>query len=178
MSDFWVFGYGSLMWRPGFPFVESRPARLAGGHRSLCVLSFVHRGTRDKPGLVLGLDQGGTCRGVAFRVSAADAAATRAYLQARELVTQVYREVERPVRLDAGETVAALAYVVDRRHEQYAGRLEPEAMLARVRDAAGLSGANRDYVLSTARHLAAAGIHDPLLAWLAERLGGDGVTMP
>lgn len=175
MSEFWVFGYGSLMWRPGFPFLDAVPARLNGGHRSLCVLSFVHRGTRDNPGLVLGLDQGGSCRGVAFRVAAADAEATLAYLRARELVTQVYREVERPVRLEAAphETVRALTYVVDRRHEQYAGRLEGPALLAHVRDAAGLSGRNRDYVLSTARHLEAAGVHDPQLSWLARQLEGE-----
>src|SRR5579864_7424696 len=94
-EDLWVFGYGSLMWRPGFQFVERLPARLIGEHRALCVYSFVHRGTPEKPGLVLGLDRGGACRGVAFRVTATKRAATVEYLRAREQVTSVYREAMR-----------------------------------------------------------------------------------
>src|SRR5215469_11706625 len=92
-GDLWVFGYGSLIWRPGFDFVERVPARLIGEHRALCVYSFVHRGTPEKPGLVLGLDRGGACRGVAFRIAEKNRAATVGYLRAREQVTSVYREV-------------------------------------------------------------------------------------
>src|ERR1700757_5129003 len=99
-DDLWVFGYGSLIWRPGFEFIERVPARLIGEHRALCVYSFVHRGTPEKPGLVLGLDRGGACRGVAFRVAAEKRAATVAYLRAREQVTSVYREVKRSVWLE------------------------------------------------------------------------------
>src|SRR4051812_49632753 len=87
LEDLWVFGYGSLMWRPGFPFVERRLAHLHGYHRSLCVVSHVHRGTPEKPGLVLGLDRGGRCLGVAFRVAAAEADSTVEYLREREQVT-------------------------------------------------------------------------------------------
>src|ERR1700751_5621686 len=92
-GDLWVFGYGSLMWRPGFPFLEQVPARLIGEHRALCVYSFVHRGTPEKPGLVLGLDRGGACRGVAFRVPGAARSDTLTYPRRREQVTSVYREV-------------------------------------------------------------------------------------
>ena len=99
-GDLWVFGYGSLMWRPGFDFVEQVPARLIGEHRALCVYSFVHRGTPEKPGLVLGLDRGGACRGIAFRIAEQNRAATVAYLRAREQVTSVYREVMRAVWLE------------------------------------------------------------------------------
>src|SRR5215470_9364387 len=122
-EDLWVFGYGSLMWRPGFDFIERVEARLIGAHRSLCVYSFVHRGTPERPGLVLGLDLGGACRGVAFRVTAADRAKTIAYLRAREQVTMVYRESIRRVWLegDPQRQVSALCYVVDRSHPQYAG---------------------------------------------------------
>ena len=125
-GDLWVFGYGSLMWRPGFDFVERVDARLIGAHRALCVYSFVHRGTPERPGLVLGLDRGGACRGIAFRVAAAKRAETVAYLRAREQVTMVYREFVRPVRLKTNpeRAVPALCYMVDRSHPQYAGRLD------------------------------------------------------
>src|SRR4029077_14715863 len=115
-DDLWVFGYGSLMWRPGFAFAESAPARLIGLHRALCVYSFVHRGTPEKPGLVLGLDRGGACRGIAFRVAPRHRDATVAYLREREQVASVYREVTRSVWLEnaARQRISALTYVVDR----------------------------------------------------------------
>src|SRR5499427_2315093 len=117
-EDLWVFAYGSLMWRPGFDFAERAPARLIGLHRALCVYSFVHRGTAEKPGLVLGLDRGGACRGIAYRVGRPARAGTIAYLRAREQVTMVYREAWRDILVD-GEPerrVRALVYVVDRSH--------------------------------------------------------------
>lgn len=171
-TDLWVFGYGSLMWRPGFDFVERIPARLIGEHRALCVYSFVHRGTPEQPGLVLGLDRGGACRGIAFRVADAQRAATVAYLREREQVTSVYREVRRSVWLedDARRRISALTYVVDRGHPQYAGRLNPAEQLRLVRQGHGHSGANRDYVLSTVRALEAQGCRDPQLHRLAELL--------
>src|SRR6202451_3621097 len=113
-EDLWVFGYGSLMWHPGFEFLERIPARLIGLHRALCVYSFVHRGTPERPGLVLGLDRGGACQGIAFRVASADRAKTIAYLRAREQVTSVYRESVRRITFkgEPARQVPALCYVV------------------------------------------------------------------
>ncbi|MGE3148355.1 MAG: gamma-glutamylcyclotransferase [Pseudorhodoplanes sp.] len=173
-EDLWVFGYGSLIWRPGFEFVESAPARITGLHRSLCVYSWFHRGTQQRPGLVLGLDRGGACRGVAFRVAAAQRAATIAYLREREQVTHVYREnLRRAMLLDRSERqIDALCYVVDRGHPQYAGRLSLEQQLDHIRQAHGQSGPNGDYVLSTVAALESLGFRDADLHFLAERLNG------
>jgi cation transport protein ChaC len=174
-GDLWVFGYGSLMWRPGFEFIEQVPARLIGEHRALCVYSFVHRGTPQKPGLVLGLDRGGACRGVAFRVAEKHRAATVAYLRAREQVTSVYREVMRSVWLEneAQQRVSALVYVVDRGHAQYAGRLSLAEQLRHVQQGHGQSGANREYVLATVKAIEAEGFRDEQLHQLALRLRDD-----
>jgi cation transport protein ChaC len=169
-QDLWVFGYGSLMWRPGFAFRERRGARIRGYHRSLCVLSHVHRGTPDRPGLVLGLDRGGSCRGVAFRVAERDVLDTIAYLRAREQATSVYLERHVAARLDDGRLVRALAYVVDRAHGQYAGRLPDDRLVGLVRQGIGKSGANPDYVRSTHAHLIEMGVTDPILARLAAAL--------
>ena len=125
-GDFWIFGYGWLIWKPGFEFVESALAHVQGWHRSLCIFSHVHRGAPEKPGLVLGLDHGGSCQGVAFRVAAALKEATLAYLRERELVTSVYLEKTLQVEFAEGGHAQALAYVVDRSHAQYAGRLPLE----------------------------------------------------
>jgi len=174
-GELWVFGYGSLMWRPGFEFVERVPARLIGEHRALCVYSFVHRGTPEKPGLVLGLDRGGACRGIAFRVAEQHRAATVAYLRAREQVTSVYREVMRSVWLEnePRQRVSALAYVVDRGHVQYAGRLSLAEQLRHVQQGHGQSGANRDYVIATVKAIEAEGFRDLQLHRLGLMLRGE-----
>jgi cation transport protein ChaC len=178
-TDLWVFGYGSLIWRPGFSFVESVQARLHGYHRSLCVFSHVHRGTPERPGLVLGLDRGGVCRGLAFRVAAGEAGETVAYLRAREQATAVYIERHVPLRLEDGRQVRALVYVADRRHLQYAGKLPPADLLKLVRQGRGSSGENPDYVLQTHAHLRKMGIYDPVLATLAQELApGLGAPHP
>jgi glutathione-specific gamma-glutamylcyclotransferase len=171
-GELWVFGYGSLMWRPGFDFIEQAPASLIGAHRSLCIYSVHHRGTQDNPGLVLGLDEGGACRGVAFRVDGGKSEATLAYLRAREQVTDVYVERQRPITLLDGSarSLEAVCYMVDRAHPQYAGRLSLELQAELVRSASGLSGSNIEYVLNTVRHLEAAGIDDADLMELAARL--------
>src|SRR3954449_3263455 len=171
-GDLWVFGYGSLMWRPGFEYIEQVPARLIGEHRALCVYSFVHRGTPEKPGLVLGLDRGGACRGIAFRVAEKHRSATIAYLREREQVTSVYREVMRSVWLenDSRQRVSALAYVVDRGHVQYAGRLSLAEQLRHVLQGHGQSGVNRDYVVATVKAIEAEGFRDAPLHQLAMML--------
>jgi len=168
-NDLWVFGYGSLIWRPGFEYLERTPARLVGEHRALCVYSFDHRGTPERPGLVLGLDRGGACRGVAFRVAAPLRDDTIAYLRSREQTTNVYREVMRSVWLDnePRQRVSALAYVVDRGHVQYAGRLPLAEQLRIVQQGHGRSGNNRDYVLSTVKAIEAEGFRDAQLHQLA-----------
>ena len=173
-EDLWVFGYGSLMWRPGFDFAERVEARLIGAHRALCVYSFVHRGSAERPGLVLGLDHGGACNGIAFRVAARARAKTIAYLRGREQVTAVYRETVRRISLRGEPTrmVAALCYVVDRGHVQYAGRLSLDEQLHHIRQGHGQSGANRDYVIATVAAMEALGVRESELHLLADRLKG------
>jgi glutathione-specific gamma-glutamylcyclotransferase len=173
-EDLWVFAYGSLIWRPGFDHLERVPARLIGAHRALCVYSFVHRGTPERPGLVLGLDHGGMCRGVAYRVAARRRTKTLDYLREREQVTTVYIERVRPVVLigHAEARIQAVCYMVDRSHPQYAGKLSLMEQLRIVRHGHGKSGANRDYVLSTVHALEAMDCRDRDLHLLAERLHG------
>jgi glutathione-specific gamma-glutamylcyclotransferase len=173
-GDLWVFGYGSLMWRPGFDVLERVPARLMGLHRALCVFSFVHRGTPERPGLVLGLDRGGMCRGIAYRVAASARDATIAYLRGREQVTSVYLESIRRIELEdeARRQVRALCYIVDRGHVQYAGRLTVDESVHYVRQGHGRSGHNRDYLLETVRALEALGYRESELHLIAEQLAG------
>lgn len=177
--ELWVFGYGSLMWRPGFDYLERIPARLRGLHRALCVFSYVHRGTPEHPGLVFGLDRGGMCRGMAYRVAASARAKTIAYLREREQVTSVYLEAMRRVELEDGSRrqVDALCYLVDRGHVQYAGRLTLAERVHYVRQGHGQSGPNRDYVLDAVRALEALGYRETDLHLLAARLGAHDTTI-
>ena len=169
----WVFGYGSLMWRPGFPHEEAAHAILAGAHRALCIYSHVHRGTPRLPGLVLGLDAGGRCEGIAYYVPPQHAQTTLGYLRRREQQNNVYRPVFRTVTLRGEERreVHALCYFVRRDHRQYAGRLPLEVQARLVRRSRGKSGRNIDYVMNTVRHLRECGIFDTGLEALATRLG-------
>ena len=169
----WVFGYGSLIWNPGFAHVSAQQGLLRGAHRSLSIVSHHYRGTPEQPGLVFGLARGGSCRGMVFEVADADWPEVRRYLEAREQVTAVYRDVMRPVHLADGRSVSALAFLVDERHEQFAGHLSIERQLAMVRAASGSAGPNVDYVLNTARHLREMGIRDRHLMALAELLLGN-----
>ena len=169
-GDLWVFGYGSLMWQPGFFYAERRRATLNSWHRSLCIYSHVYRGTPEQPGLVLGLARGGKCHGVAFRVEGPLRVATTRYLRSREQVTTVYLERAVPVVLETGEQISALTYVADRQHPQYAGQLDRGSMLELVQSGMGTSGKNADYVTETNDHLAAIGVRDPDLEWLSANL--------
>ncbi|MHA1599180.1 MAG: gamma-glutamylcyclotransferase [Alphaproteobacteria bacterium] len=161
-EDFWVFGYGSLMWHPGFPHLEVRPGRLHGYHRHFCVYSHVYRGTPKRPGLVLGLDRGGSCAGLAYRVPAAEAVETMDYLYEREMVTGVYLPRWSPVGTAAGP-VRAATFVVDTGHDQYAGRLPAERIIDLILQGTGQNGRCVDYLENTVRHLHALGLNDRTL---------------
>ncbi|WP_439272882.1 gamma-glutamylcyclotransferase [Pseudochrobactrum sp. HB0163] len=170
-ADLWVFGYGSLMWRPGFESEESLPALLRGYKRSLCIYSHIYRGTPEKPGLVLGLDRGGFCHGQAFRVAGMYKEPVLDYLREREQVTGVYIEKYLTVELIDGRQVEALVYVADPAHEQYAGFLSEQAKARMVGLACGQAGANRDYVINTVHHLQAMNIRDERLDTIVRLLG-------
>jgi len=158
-DDFWIFGYGSLMWNPGFPHVEDRPGTIHGHHRRLCVLSTIYRGTVGQPGLVLGLDRGGSCCGRAFRVKAEHVNETLAYLDAREQVTKVYCPRFVTVKLDDGRRVPGYTFVVRTDHEQYVHLgLEQQSRL--VAAGVGARGAAFDYLANTVKHIDELGIRD------------------
>ncbi|MEQ8695391.1 MAG: gamma-glutamylcyclotransferase [Bauldia litoralis] len=177
-----VFGYGSLMWRPGFEPAAQAPALLRGHHRAFCVRTVHHRGTADRPGLVLGLAPGGTCHGMLFTVRASDEVAVRAYLHERELRWYpVYGEATVTVEPAEGSgdggsgdggsgPVEALTFLPDTRHPDFLGALGDDEIVAIIRDAHGVSGANADYLRETVAHLAAMGIEEPDLVRLLGRL--------
>lgn len=158
-SDIWIFGYGSLMWNPGFHHLEVHEALLHGWHRAFCVYSHRYRGTPERPGLVLGLDRGGSCRGMAFRITRRQAKAVLDYLWDREMVTGVYRPQVLTAR-SAGGPLRCHCFVVDRGHRQYAGALPETEVVRLIRQGNGQSGANRDYLANTVRHLDELGISD------------------
>ena len=165
---FWVFGYGSLMWNPGFATPETRGARLHGWHRAFCIYSEHYRGTPRRPGLILGLLPGGSCRGLAHRLPAKDYDAVRRYLIHREIDNDgVYRETIRPIHLDDGRAVPALVYLADRDHRQFAGKLPPKRARMLILRASGSTGSNLAYVQNTLKHLAQLGLRDSALEVLA-----------
>jgi glutathione-specific gamma-glutamylcyclotransferase len=172
MQPFWVFGYGSLLWDPGFAWTSQHLARLEGFHRSFCMRSIHHRGTREEPGLVLALDaaEGAVCHGIAFKIAAEIAEETLEYLRARELISAAYLETVQTVTLESGARIEALVYVIDRAHWQYCGGLPLEEQAAIIARASGGRGPNRNYLFQTAAHLAELGLADPDLDWLATRV--------
>lgn len=173
-GELWVFAYGSLMWRPGFRFAERYRAKLSGYRRSLCVFSVLYRGTSQRPGLVLGLDRGGLCEGVAYRIAPEDAHRVLDYIRARELIYGVYQEALLPVTLTCegrSEEVIALTYIAERRHPSYAGDLGQIKEARIVRSARGTMGPNADYLFNTVAHLRELSIRDQRLERLAVVVG-------
>lgn len=168
----WVFGYGSLMWDPGFHVVESVTARLEGYARSFCMRSTQYRGTTETPGLVLGLDEDpqAHCTGIALRFDEADRDGVLAYLRERELVTHAYREAILPVALSDGRHVEALTYVMRRDHEQYVGQLPPCEQARIISGAHGMRGPNAEYLFNTTRHLTEIGLSDAALDALSDQV--------
>ncbi len=168
----WVFGYGSLLWNPGFDVAEQVVARLPDYARSFCMRSIHHRGTEEDPGLVLALDQvkGASCEGLALAVAAGQEDATLAYLRERELISSAY--VEHRVTLDLvdGRQVAALAYVIDADHVQYCGGMPLEEQAQIIATAVGGRGPNTEYLWNTTRHLNELGLQDADLDWLDARV--------
>ena len=175
--DLWVFAYGSLIWDPGFEFAEPRPALLRGYHRAFCLYSKRYRGTPEQPGLVLGLDRGGACRGVAYRVAAARVAATWDYLWEREMSNRSYECRVLPLELD-GRRVDARGFVVDRRHPNYAGKLSPARIAAVICAAAGQRGPCFAYLENTVRHLDELGIPDRRLHGLLDLVRARRAALP
>ncbi len=154
----WIFGYASLMWRPDFPYLEAHPALLRGYHRALCVYSTQYRGTPEIPGIVMGLDRGGSCKGRAFLLAAKDVPQVMEYLHEREMSTEVYAPKFLNVRLDDGRTVSAYNYIVRHGHEQYTGKLSIEDAVKLVCRGVGPMGTSLEYLENTLAHLDEMGI--------------------
>ncbi|MFZ5963442.1 gamma-glutamylcyclotransferase [Thalassococcus sp. BH17M4-6] len=168
----WVFGYGSLLWNPGFEVVEQRHGRLPGYARSFCMRSIHHRGTEEAPGLVLALDaqEGAACDGVALRARDDQADAVLAYLRERELISSAYLEQVLPVHLADGTVIEAVTYVIDADHVQYCRGLSLEDQAQIIARAVGGRGPNTEYLYNTAAHLDELGIPDADLQWLVNRV--------
>ena len=167
----WVFGYGSLMWRPGFEFVSAQPAKIFGFSRSLCVHSYHYRGSEKNPGLVMGLKSGGSCHGIAFEVAEENWPETLQYLRDREQVTMVYREIAVVLHfVDQRPSTSALTYAVDIAHDQYAGDLKADEIFDLIRHGEGVSGTCMDYVRNTLAHLRTHNIHDCKLELIGREL--------
>ena len=168
-ADAWLFGYGSLVWNPIVQYLERRVARLHGFHRSFCLWSHVNRGSLQKPGLVLGLDSGGSCRGVAFRIAGRRAVDELRLLWRREMVLGAY--TPRWARIDSGdETFRAIAFFVNRAHPSYAGKLPPETVIRTLVSTRGQLGTPAEYLLETVRGLVEHGVRDPYLLELRKRV--------
>lgn len=171
-GDFWVFAYGSLIWQPGFDFEEARPALLRGWHRAMCIYSTHYRGCTEAPGLVLGLDRGGSCKGLAYRIAKDKAETVRAYLHEREMVTGVYHPRFAGLLLDDGRRIDAYLFIARRDHPQYAGHLDLEQAVGAIRQGRGCTGSSRDYLAATVAQLELLGLKDRALRYLLAEVDG------
>lgn len=169
-AGWWVFAYGSLLWNPLFPFVEARPVTLRGLHRRFCLYSMASRGTPAAPGLVLALDRGGACTGVAYRMPSPAAIDELHLLWRREMVTGAYHPKWVNVTTRDGKRMVALAFTVRHGHPQYSGKLELEAQAIIIARAAGAFGSSLDYLERTRVALVTHGIVDPYLETLAMKV--------
>ncbi len=168
----WVFGYGSLVWNPGFDVQERVLATLPGYARSFCMRSIHHRGTEENPGLVLALDrcEKSVCEGVGMSVATNQQDAVLDYLRERELISSAYLEKILSLKLSDGREVEAVTYVVDPDHVQYCGGLDLEEQALIISRAVGGRGPNDEYLFNTTDHLMELGLHDADLAWLCKRV--------
>ncbi len=169
-TNLWVFGYGSLMWNPEFQHTESQNARLYGYHRRLCLWSVRYRGTPKNPGLVVGMAKGGSCSGVAFKIKDEDIRKTVAYLYEREMISNAYKPVVKPVYLSDGRIAEALTFVSKVHHPQYANKMSIEKICQIVDTANGPRGSNAEYVINTAAHLDSIGIFNSEIHQVANKL--------
>jgi len=167
-GDLWVFGYGSLMWSPGFRHAERRAGLVRGYHRALCILSNRYRGTAEKPGLVMGLCRGGSCWGMAFRVPAARVRRVLRALWRREMLNRVYVPTLVPVAVGPRRRIRALAFVADTSHRQFVRELDLHGRARLVAQGIGQRGRCVDYIRNTLEHMLALGVNDPHLARVLE----------
>ena len=171
-GDLWVFGYGSLMWKPEMDFAERRIARLRGWHRRFCLWQWRYRGTRERPGLMMALDRGGSCTGIAFRIAAPGVSEKVAKVWYREMIGMAYRPVW--VSIQAGsDSLDAITFVADRKGHRYAGRLPDETIARHIATACGHIGPNAEYLLETYLHCCETGIADPMLTRLQALVAGE-----
>ncbi|MBV8406576.1 MAG: gamma-glutamylcyclotransferase [Alphaproteobacteria bacterium] len=169
-DEAWVFAYGSLMWNPAIEFAEQQPCRVAGWRRSFCFWLPMGRGTPELPGLMLALERGGDCEGIAYRLTAEQVSSEFPLLWNREMLAGIYQPDWVPTVLRDGREVSSVTFVVDPAHCQYCGDLPMERAAHHIAFAEGRRGACRDYLANTAAHARALGIHDPYIEDLVERV--------
>lgn len=171
-GDLWIFGYGSLMWAPGFRPAERKTGLVRGYHRAMCILSSRYRGTPDKPGLVMGLCRGGSCWGIAFRVPAVRVRRVLGALWRREMLNKVYLPTMVQVTVGPKRRIRALAFVADATHRQFVRELDLHRRARLVAQGIGERGRCVDYIRNTLEHMLALGVNDPHLARILDAAAG------
>jgi glutathione-specific gamma-glutamylcyclotransferase len=169
-DEAWIFAYGSLMWNPALEFAEQQPCMVEGWRRSFCFWMPMGRGTPELPGLMLALERGGCCEGIAYRLAPHQVKTELGILWNREMIAGIYQPAWVKTKLRDGRTVTAVTFVVDAAHCQYCGDLPMERAAHHIAFAEGRRGACRDYLANTAAHARALHIHDPYIEELVERV--------